>query len=42
MASNESLRCEDCGEEFDIIDTLKGHQTSEREEHELRNKRLID
>ena len=42
MSSNDSLRCEECGEEFDTIDTLKEHQTSEMEEKELRNKRIID
>ncbi|HEY7080571.1 MAG TPA: hypothetical protein VH500_12780 [Nitrososphaeraceae archaeon] len=42
MSSSESLRCEECGQEFDTIDTLREHQTSEREERELRNKRLID
>jgi predicted nucleic acid-binding Zn ribbon protein len=42
MASDESIRCEECGQEFDTVDTLKEHQTSEREEKELRNKRLID
>ena len=38
MSSSESLRCKECGQEFDNIDTLKEHQTSEREETELRNK----
>ena len=42
MSSSESLRCEECGQEFDTIDTLREHQASEREEKELRNKRLID
>ena len=42
MSSSESLRCEECGQEFDSVDTLNEHQTSEREEHELRNKRIID
>jgi hypothetical protein len=29
--------CEESGEEFDTIDTLKEHQTAEREETELRS-----
>ena len=42
MSSSESLRCEECGQEFDTVDTLNEHQKSEREEHELRNRRIID
>jgi hypothetical protein len=36
--------CEESGEEFDTIDTLKEHQTAEREETELKYviNRLID
>lgn len=38
MSSSELIRCEECGQEFDTIDSLREHQKSEREEKELRNK----
>ena len=38
MSSSELVRCEECGQEFDTIDSLREHQKSEREEKELRNK----
>jgi hypothetical protein len=37
MSSSELIRCEECGQEFDTIDSLKEHQKSEREDKELRN-----
>jgi hypothetical protein len=39
MSLNESLRCKECGEQFDTIDTLM-EQRSEKEENEL--KQTID
>jgi len=38
MSSSELVRCEECGQEFDTIDSLREHQKSEREEKELRNR----
>jgi transcription initiation factor IIE alpha subunit len=38
MPSSELLRCEECGQEFDTIDSLREHQKSEREDEELRNR----
>ena len=37
MSSSELIRCEECGQEFDTIDSLREHQKSEREDKELRN-----
>lgn len=38
MSSSELIRCEECGQEFDTIDSLREHQKSEREDKELRNR----
>lgn len=37
-SSGESPRCNECGQEFDTIESLKEHQEAERQEKELRNK----
>jgi predicted nucleic acid-binding Zn ribbon protein len=34
--------CEECGQVFDTIESLKEHQETEREEKELRNKGIVD
>ena len=36
--SSEIIRCKECGQEFDTIDSLKEHEGSEQEEKELQNK----
>lgn len=38
MSSSELLRCEECGEDFDTIESLREHQRSEKNDKELRNK----
>ena len=40
MSSSEIIRCKECGEVFDTIESLKEHEKSEREDQELQNKRL--
>jgi hypothetical protein len=37
MTSNELMRCEECGQEFDTIDSLKEHKKLESTKRELRN-----
>ena len=38
MSSSELLRCEECGEDFDTIESLREHRRSEKNDKELRNK----
>jgi predicted nucleic acid-binding Zn ribbon protein len=38
MSSSEPIICEECGQTFDTIESLREHQETEREEKELRNK----
>ena len=42
MSSSEIIACEECGQEFDTIESLKEHQEVERQEKELRNKGIDD
>jgi hypothetical protein len=42
MSSSEPILCEECGQMFDTIDSLKGHQETEAKEKELRNKGIDD
>jgi transcriptional regulator NrdR family protein len=37
MSSSEVMRCEECGQEFDTIDSLKEHQKLEIIKREQRN-----
>jgi hypothetical protein len=37
MSSSEVMRCEECGQEFDTIDSLKEHQKLEITKREQRN-----
>jgi hypothetical protein len=41
-SSEEPIRCDECGQEFDTIDSLKEHQEAERQEKELRSKGIDD
>jgi transcription initiation factor IIE alpha subunit len=41
-SSEEPITCEECGQEFDTIDSLKEHQEVERQEKELRSKGIDD
>jgi predicted nucleic acid binding AN1-type Zn finger protein len=41
-SSEEPIRCNECGQVFDTIDSLKEHQEAERQEIELRNKGIDD
>ncbi|MFZ0514637.1 MAG: hypothetical protein WAM14_23740 [Candidatus Nitrosopolaris sp.] len=36
--SSEIIKCKECGQEFETIDSLKEHERSEQEEKELQNK----
>ena len=40
MSSSEIIRCKECGQVFDTIESLKEHEKSEEEDKELQNKRL--
>ena len=40
MSSSEIIRCKECGQVFDTIESLKEHEKSEKEDQELQNKRL--
>jgi hypothetical protein len=40
--SDEPLICEECGQVFDTIESLKEHQETERQEKELTNKGIVD
>ena len=42
MSSSEPILCEECGETFDTIDSLKEHQETEAKEKELRSKGIDD
>jgi hypothetical protein len=42
VSSSEPIMCEECGQLFDTIESLKEHQETEREEKELRNKGIVD
>jgi hypothetical protein len=42
VSSSEPIMCEECGQVFDTIESLKEHQETEREEKELRNKGIVD
>jgi hypothetical protein len=37
-SSEEPIRCNECGQEFDTIGSLKEHREVERQEKELRSK----
>jgi len=36
--SSEIIKCKECGQEFDTLDSLKEHEKSEQEDKELQNK----
>jgi hypothetical protein len=40
MSSSEIIRCKECGQEFDTIESLEEHEESENEDNELQNKGL--
>ena len=40
MPSSEIMRCKECGQIFDTIESLQEHENSEKEEKELENKGL--
>jgi hypothetical protein len=40
MPSSEIIRCKECGQMFDTIESLQEHENSEKEEKELENKGL--
>jgi len=40
MSSSEIIRCKECGQEFDTIESLEEHEESENENNELQNKSL--
>jgi len=40
MSSSEIIRCKECGQVFDTIESLKEHEESEKEDKELQNKGL--
>jgi hypothetical protein len=42
VSSSEPIMCEECGQVFDTIESLKEHQETEREEKKLRNKGIVD
>lgn len=41
-SSEEPIRCTECGQVFDTIESLKEHQEVERQELELRSKGIDD
>ena len=40
MPSSEIIRCKECGQMFDTIESLQEHENSEKEEKELENNGL--
>ena len=42
MPSSEILRCRECGQTFDTVESLREHMRSEKEDMENRNKRFAD
>lgn len=42
MPSSEMLRCKECGQMFDTVESLREHARSEKEEIENRNKGFSD
>jgi hypothetical protein len=40
MSSSELIRCEECGQEFDTIESLREHEKSEQEDKDLQNRGL--
>jgi len=42
VSSSEPIMCDECGQRFDTIESLKEHQITERQEKELRNKGIDD
>ena len=42
MSSSEPIMCDECGQRFDTIESLKEHQITEIQEKELRNKGIDD
>lgn len=42
MPSSEMLRCKECGQTFDTVESLSEHIKSEKEETENRNRRFSD
>jgi hypothetical protein len=42
MSSSEMLKCKECGQMFDTIESLREHMRSEKEEAENRNKEFSD
>ncbi|HEY9387063.1 MAG TPA: hypothetical protein VIP70_08480 [Nitrososphaeraceae archaeon] len=38
MSLSEIIRCKECGQKFDTLDSLKEQERSEQEDKELRNK----
>ena len=41
-SSEEPIRCNECGQVFETIDSIREHQEVERQEIELRNKGIDD
>lgn len=42
MSSSELIMCDECGQRFDTIESLKEHQITERQEKGLRNRGIDD
>ena len=40
MSSSEIIRCKECGQIFDTIESLREHEEAEKEDRELQNKGL--
>jgi uncharacterized Zn finger protein (UPF0148 family) len=41
-SSEEPITCNECGQEFDTIESLKEHQQAERQEKILRSEEIED
>lgn len=42
MPSSEILKCRECGQTFDTVESLRAHTRSEKQETENRSKELSD
>jgi hypothetical protein len=42
MPSSEILKCRECGQTFDTVESFREHMRSEKEDMENRNKRFSD
>ena len=40
MSSSEIIRCKECGQIFDTIESLREHEEAEKVDRELQNKGL--